>query len=51
VKTLAYALEGFVTDFAAASLAGKTAREFAMAHFSLDRFLEQWDGLIEENCG
>jgi hypothetical protein len=51
VKTLGHALEGFVTDLSAASLAGKAAREFAMAHFSLDRFLARWDELIEERCG
>src|SRR4051794_17145349 len=50
MKTLTYALQGFVTDFAAASLAGKAAREFALAHFSLDRFLNQWDRVIEERC-
>jgi hypothetical protein len=50
MKTLIYALQGFVTDFAAASLAGKAAREFALAHFSLDRFLAQWDRVIEERC-
>lgn len=48
--TLAYALEGFVTDRSAATLAGKAAREFALAHFSLDRFLAQWDEVIEERC-
>lgn len=50
VTTLAYALEGFVTDFPAASAAGKAARDFAMAHFALDRFLAEWDAVIEENC-
>jgi hypothetical protein len=50
MKTLIYAVQGFVTDFAAASLAGKAAREFALAHFSLDRFLAQWDRVIEERC-
>jgi glycosyltransferase involved in cell wall biosynthesis len=50
VSTLAYALQGFVTDLAAATVAGKSAREFAMAHFSLDRFLTQWDRVIEERC-
>ncbi len=48
VKTLAHALEGFVTDRAAATLAGKSAREFAIAHFSLDRFLSAWDELVEQ---
>ncbi|MCW2686919.1 MAG: hypothetical protein JWR37_1809 [Mycobacterium sp.] len=50
VNTLAYALAGFITDFSAATLAGKAAREFAMAHFSLDRFLAEWDSLIQERC-
>ncbi|KWX26139.1 MULTISPECIES: glycosyltransferase [Mycolicibacterium] len=50
VATLAYALQGFVTDTAAATVAGKAAREFAMAHFSLDRFLGEWDRVIEECC-
>jgi glycosyltransferase involved in cell wall biosynthesis len=51
VRTLAHALEGFVTDLASATVAGKSARDFAMAHFALDRFLAQWDGLIDECCG
>jgi hypothetical protein len=51
IPTLAYALEGFVTDLAAASAAGKAARDFAMAHFSLDRFLAEWDDVIQQNCG
>jgi len=50
VKTLAYALEGFVTDLAAASAAGKAARDFAMAHFNRDRFLAEWDDVIDECC-
>jgi glycosyltransferase involved in cell wall biosynthesis len=51
IKTLAYALEGFVTDFPAATAAGKAARDFAMAHFALERFLAEWDDVIEECCG
>ena len=51
VATLGYALEAFVTDFAAATAAGKAARDFAMAHFALDRFLADWDELITECCG
>ena len=50
VNTLASALQGFVTDRAAATLAGKAAREFAIAHFSLDRFLSEWDEVIEQQC-
>jgi glycosyltransferase involved in cell wall biosynthesis len=51
VKTLGYALEGFVTDLSAASAAGKAARDFAMAHFALERFLAEWDDVIDEYCG
>jgi hypothetical protein len=51
IKTLAYALEGFVTDFSAATAAGKAARDFAMAHFALETFLAEWDDVIEECCG
>jgi glycosyltransferase involved in cell wall biosynthesis len=50
VKTLASALECFVSDLPAACAAGKAARDFAMAHFSLDRFLADWDRLIDEVC-
>ena len=50
VKTLAYALEGFVTDLPAARAAGKAARDFAMARFALDRFLAEWEGVINECC-
>ncbi|KUI39713.1 glycosyltransferase [Mycobacterium sp. GA-2829] len=50
VETLASALEGFVSDPSAAAAAGKAARDFAMAHFSLDRFLRDWDRLIETCC-
>jgi hypothetical protein len=50
METLKYALQGFVTDLAAASLAGKAAREFALAPFSLDRFPDQWR-VLEERCG
>lgn len=50
VETLASALEGFVSDPSAAAAAGKAARDFAMAHFSLDRFLRDWDLLIENCC-
>lgn len=49
-KTLAYALERFATDFAEAVAAGKAARDFAVANFSLDRFLTQWDEVIDGHC-
>lgn len=50
VDTLAAALTDFVTDPAAATRAGKAAREYAMAHFSLDRFLREWDDVIGCLC-
>jgi outer membrane murein-binding lipoprotein Lpp len=50
VETLASALDEFVSDPSAAAAAGKAARDFAMAHFSLDRFLHDWDRLIEACC-
>jgi glycosyltransferase involved in cell wall biosynthesis len=50
VATLARALQGFLIDHAAAALAGKAAREYAIAHFSLDRFLSQWEEVIDERC-
>jgi glycosyltransferase involved in cell wall biosynthesis len=50
IATLGNALTGFVTDLAAATLAGKAAREFAMAHFSLERFLDEWEAVIDALC-
>lgn len=50
VKTLAFALQGFVTDLAAAAVAGKAAREYALMHFGLERFQRDWDRVIAEWC-
>ncbi|KUH81250.1 glycosyltransferase [Mycobacterium sp. IS-1556] len=50
IDTLTRALEGFIADGAAASAAGKAARDFAMARFGLERFLAEWDDLIDECC-
>jgi hypothetical protein len=50
VKTLAHAVEGFLTDLGAATAAGKAARDFATTHFALDRFLADWDALVDECC-
>ncbi|KUI15816.1 glycosyl transferase [Mycobacterium sp. GA-1285] len=50
IDTLSRALSAFVADRAAASAAGKAARDFAMAQFGIDRFLAQWDDLIDECC-
>lgn len=50
MDTLSRALSSFVADGAAASAAGKAARDFAKAQFGIDRFLAQWDDLIDECC-
>ena len=47
---LGEALARFVSDPAAAELAGKAAREHALTHYGLARFLADWDRLIEEVC-
>ncbi len=47
---LGEALAHFVSDQAAADIAGKAAREHALTHHGLDRFLADWDRLIEEVC-
>jgi hypothetical protein len=51
IDTLADALRTFAADRPAASAAGKAARDFAMAHFALERFLAEWDSVIDEMCG
>lgn len=48
---LAAALSGFLADRAAAEVAGKVARTFAQNRFGLDRFLAEWDVLIDSVCG
>lgn len=50
ITTLAGALTDFVTDASAATRAGKAAREYAMTHFCLDRFLREWDDVIDALC-
>ncbi|OBG23379.1 glycosyl transferase [Mycolicibacterium celeriflavum] len=50
VDTLTRALESFIADGAAASAAGKAARDFAKARFGLERFLAEWDDLVDECC-
>lgn len=50
VDALAEGLHQFVADRAAAAAAGKAARDYAMAHFSLARFLREWDEVIDEMC-
>lgn len=48
--TLGAGLRDFMNDQAAAIAAGKAAREFATARFGLERFLWDWDRVIEEQC-
>ena len=48
VRTLELATEGFVVDYGAAAAAGKAARDYAVAHFGLKRFLTEWDAVIAE---
>lgn len=50
IAALTDALSHFVNDTSAAELAGKAAREFATSHFSLQRFLADWDRLINTLC-
>jgi hypothetical protein len=45
VRTLTLA---FVIDLPAAAAAGKAARDYAVAHFALDRFVAEWDAVIAE---
>lgn len=47
---LGRALRDFLNDPATAVAAGKAAREFATARFGLERFLTEWDRVIEEQC-
>jgi glycosyl transferase family 1 len=51
LDTLADALLHFVAEPEAARTAGKCARQFALQHFGLERFLNEWDELIEGVCG
>jgi hypothetical protein len=48
VDTLAEALRCYVADPEAARAAGKSARQFVLQHFGLERFLQEWDQLIEK---
>jgi hypothetical protein len=48
VQTLVEAAEWLVTDVEAARRLGARAREVALARYGLDRFLGDWDRLLEE---
>lgn len=48
---LGQALTAFMADRSSAEIAGKAARTFAQNRFGLDRFLTEWDALIDSVCG
>jgi hypothetical protein len=50
VATLADALRYYVADPEAARAAGKAARQIALQHFGLERFLQDWEELIGGVC-
>ncbi len=50
VGILGDALRRYIADPEAARAAGKSARQIALKYFGLDRFLQEWDQLIEEVC-
>jgi Glycosyl transferases group 1 len=47
---LGQGLRDYMNDQATAVAAGKAAREFATARFGLERFLTDWNQVIEEQC-
>jgi Glycosyl transferases group 1 len=52
VDALVEAAQWLLDDPAAARRLGDTAREYALARYGLDRFLADWDRLLEEElCG
>jgi glycosyltransferase involved in cell wall biosynthesis len=48
VQTLVEAAEWLMSDVEAARRLGTRAREAALARYGLDRFLGDWDRLLEE---
>ncbi|OBG29629.1 glycosyltransferase [Mycobacterium sp. 852002-51057_SCH5723018] len=50
LAALGEGLRDFLNDQATAEAAGKAAREFATARFGLERFLAEWEQVIEERC-
>lgn len=50
VDTLRAALSGLVADRYLAEVVGKAARDYATEHFGLERFLCEWDRVIEAQC-
>lgn len=50
VDILRTALSGLVADRYLAEVVGKAARDYATEHFGLERFLSDWDQVIEAQC-
>ncbi len=50
LRVLADAMRHFLADQSAAAVAGKAARAHAQKRFGLDRFLAEWDALVESVC-
>jgi glycosyltransferase involved in cell wall biosynthesis len=50
VDTLRTALSGLLADRYLAEVVGKAARDYATEHFGLERFLSDWDQVIEAQC-
>lgn len=50
ITEIAGALQHFLAEPAAAQIAGKAARAHAQNRFGLDRFLSDWEDLIESIC-
>jgi glycosyltransferase involved in cell wall biosynthesis len=48
VETLAAAMRGLVCDPDEARERGRAAREAALARYSLERFLADWDAVVAE---
>ncbi|MGB3895190.1 MAG: glycosyltransferase [Mycolicibacter sinensis] len=50
VDTLRTALSGLLADRYLAEVVGKAARDYATERFGLERFLSDWDQVIEAQC-
>lgn len=50
LDTLRAALSGLVADRYLAEVVGKAARDYATEHFGLDRFLREWEQVIQAQC-
>lgn len=50
VDVLAGAVADFAADAELARLTGKRAREWALHHYGLDRFIDSWDDVMADLC-